>query len=339
MFEQKVLRYCLTGMLFLAAGLPPSRATAKVIRYHSGSAEDVNPTLMGPAYDLGGGGTDVKAALQWMVDRVRGSATVDVVVLRADDSDSYNSALMHMHGVNSVETLVITDRADSNTTEVEATIRKAEVVFFAGGSQCHYVKYFKGTKVESAIKSVIARGGAVGGTSAGCAIMGSLVYDGCGSSHKENMSSRKALSDPFDSGITFTSNFFEWPQLKGVITDTHFVTRDRMGRTLAFLAREIIEGKAEQLLGVAVNEKTSIVVDKDGVGRVMGRGPVYVILADHTPEVCRPRKPLTYKGYKIWKLEPGQTFDFAHRRNTGFYLRSVVHGVVSGDPYESDAAR
>jgi len=37
---------------------------AKVTRYVTGNAGDVAPTLAGPAHDLGGGGTDVDAAIQ-----------------------------------------------------------------------------------------------------------------------------------------------------------------------------------------------------------------------------------------------------------------------------------
>ena len=131
------------------------------------------PALFGPAHDLGGGSTDVDAAIQWMIDTVRGctncATKVDVVILRSSGSNGYNDYIYAMNGVDSVETLVITAAKDSNTAAVETTVKNAEVVFFAGGDQCDYVKNFKGTKVETAVESVYARGGAVGGTSAGLA--------------------------------------------------------------------------------------------------------------------------------------------------------------------------
>jgi cyanophycinase len=333
--QRSILQSILFGLLTLVAGLIPARAT--VTRYRSGNPEDATPTLHGPAYNLGGGAKDVMEAIQWMVDQVRGAdpaAKLDVVVLRATGADGYNKGILALNGVNSVETLVITSPADARTPEVETTIRNAEVIFFAGGDQCDYVTNFKGTQVEAAVKAVVAKGGAVGGTSAGCAIMGSIVFDACRNKRKGNVTSVQALANPYDPEISFTSGFFAWPDLEGILTDTHFVPRDRMGRTLAFLARQIKDGVVSRALGVAVNERTSLVIDKAGLGHVMGEGPVYVVLAEHPPELCLPGQPLTYLGFKFWRLGPGQTFDFSHRPTSGFYRRSVIKGVLSADPYD-----
>jgi len=310
-------------------------AHAKITRYLTGNAADVVVPLAGPAHDFGGGGTDVDAALQWIIDQVRGctgaacATKVDVVILRSSGSNGYNDYIYAMNGVDSVETLVITSARDADTTAVETTVRNAEVVFFAGGDQCDYVKYFKGTRVESAVQYVYAKGGGVGGTSAGLAIQGDFDYDGCTGSAV----SSDALANPYDRTITFTYDFFHWPNMQDTLTDSHFVTRDRMGRTLAFLARQIQDGKAAAAWGVAVNEATSLEVDKNGRATVVGDGPAYFILADHAPEVCQPKVPLTYSNYKIWKVPAGGTFDLKNRPSSGYYLRSVNNGVIDADPY------
>jgi cyanophycinase len=289
--------------------------------------------LAGPAHDFGGGSTDVDAALQWIIDQVRGctdcSTKIDVVILRSSGSNGYNDYIYAMNGVDSVETLVITSARDANTTAVETTVRNAEVVFFAGGDQCNYVQNFKGTRVETAVESVYAKGGGVGGTSAGLAIQGDFTYDACSGS----ATSAEALADPYARSITFTYDFFKWANLQNTITDSHFVARDRMGRTMAFLARQIQDGRATSALGIAVNEVTSVVVDRNGLATVMGDGPAYFILADHAPEVCRARTPLTYSNFKIWKVPSGGTFNLASRPTTGYYLRSVNNGVISSNPY------
>lgn len=308
-------------------------AQAKVTRYLTGNAGDVSPALYGPAHDFGGGGTDVDPAIQWMIDQVRGCTTcttkVDVVILRATGSNGYNAPIYAMNGVDSVETLVITKRADADTTAVETTVRNAEVVFFAGGDQCDYVTLFKGTKVEMAVESVYARGGGVGGTSAGLAIQGEYVYDACTGSAL----SSDALGDPYHRSISFTYNFFAWTHMDATLTDTHFVARDRMGRLMAYLARQIQDGVAASAWGVAVNEVTSVVVDANGLARVMGDGPAYFVLADHAPEVCAARTPLTYSNFKIWKVTSGGTFDLRSRPTTGYYVRSVTSGVIDSNPY------
>jgi cyanophycinase len=315
------------------AGAPAAPAAAKVTRYLTGNAADVTLAVTGPAHDLGGGGTDVDQALQWMIDQVRGctacSAKVDVVILRATGSDGYNAYIAAMNGVDSVETLVITSRRDADTTAVEATVRNAEVVFFAGGDQCDYVTLFKGTKVETAVEAVYARGGGVGGTSAGLAIQGDFTYDAC----KGSVTSAQALANPYHRSITFTYDLFHWANLATTITDSHFVTRDRMGRTLAFLARQIKDGRAASALALAIEEATSVVVDRNGLATVMGAGPAYFVLADHPPETCVVGTPLTYSNFKIWKVATGGTFDLRSRPTTGFYTRSVTNGVLSANPY------
>jgi cyanophycinase len=306
---------------------------AEVKRYFVGNREDVKPKLNGPAFHLQGGGTDVDAAFQWMFDQVRGctdcSAKLDVVVLRASGEDGYNDYLLAMKGVDSVETLVITDRKDSEEKDIVETIRNGEVVFFAGGDQCNYVRNFKGTPIETAVESVFERGGGLGGTSAGEAILGDAMYDACTGSTLGS----EGLADPYHESISFTYDFFHLPNMQGTITDQHLVERDRIGRTFAFLARQIQDKKFPKILGVAIDRETSVALNKDGLGTVMGKGPAYFILADHTPEVCKPKQPLTYSNFKIWKLNAGDTFDLKNRPEKGFYLRSVTKGVIDKNPY------
>jgi cyanophycinase len=320
-------------LFLLLAVLLAIPAHAKVTRYLTGNAADVVVSLAGPAHDFGGGGTDVDAALQWIIDQVRGctscSTKIDVVILRATGSNGYNDYIYAMNGVDSVETLVITRASDANLADVEATVKNAEVVFFAGGDQCDYTTLFKGTKVETATEFVYAKGGGVGGTSAGLAIQGDFTYNGCNGS----ATSAGALANPYDRTVTFTYDFFHWANMQNTITDSHFVTRDRMGRTLAFLARQIQDGKATSALSIAVNEATSVEVNRNGLATVVGDGPAYFILADHAPEVCQPKTPLTYSNYKIWKVNAGGTFNLATRPTTGYYLRSVNNGVIDQNPY------
>jgi cyanophycinase len=306
---------------------------ASVVRYRTGNPGDANPKLHGPAHDLGGGSTDVDAAIQWMIDQVRGctdcSAKLDIVVLRSSGADGYNDYIYAMNGVDSVETLVITNRKDANRPDMESTVKNAEIIFFAGGDQCNYVKNFKRTKIQKAVESVYQRGGGIGGTSAGEAILGEYVFDAC----KDTVISTDALSNPYHHTISFTYDFLRFANLQNTITDQHFVARDRMGRLLGFLARQIQDGKTSSVWGVAVNEKTSLTIDQNGQARVMGEGPAYFILADHPPEQCVPNKPLTFSNYKFWKVQAGGNFDLKKRPIDGYYLRSVTNGKINSNPY------
>ena len=55
----------------------------------------------------------------------------------------------------------------------------------------------------------------------------------------EAATSADALANPYHRTVTFTYDFFKWANLANTITDSHFVPRDRMGRTMAFIARQI----------------------------------------------------------------------------------------------------
>jgi len=320
--------------LVLALALVAAPATAKITRYLTGNPGDVSSgPLAGPALNLGGGGTDVDAALQAMIDLARGctgcATKVDVVILRASGADGYNDYIFAMNGVDSVESLVITKASEANSAAVVATVTNAEVVFFAGGDQCDYVTLFKGGALEAAVESVYARGGSIGGTSAGMAIQGEFIYNGCVGS----ATSAEILANPFHRNATFTYDYFSWNDMGDVLTEQHLVTRDRMGRLYGFLARQIQDGKTPSALGVAADEVTSIVVDKNGLATVYGSGNAYFVLADHFPELCQARKPLTYSGYKMWRRFPGQTFNLRNRPTTPDYTISVTGGVLSGNPY------
>ncbi len=291
--------------------------------------------LAGPVHILGGGGPDVEEAIQWMIHQVRGSTSystkVNVVVLRTSGSDDYNRLIYNMQGVKYVETLVIRNRQDANKSEIIEKVRNADVIFFAGGDQCEYIRNWKNTKLEATIKSVYAKGGGIGGTSAGAMIQSDYVYDACASS-QEGIETREALEDPYRD-ITFTYNFFPWSHLTGTIVDTHFDRRKRMGRIMAFIARQIQDGVSKSVLGIAISEETSVTVDKFGMAKVMGRGAAYFVLGDHPPEICKPRTPLTYYDYKIWRVPRGDTFNLRNLPTTGYYLRSVKRGRFSSDPY------
>ncbi|WP_414753564.1 cyanophycinase [Anabaena sp. CCY 9910] len=307
-----------------------SRLTAYLKLLFQGNTVEVLPALAGPVLNLGGGGPDVEAAIQWMINQVRGTAKVNVVVLRTYGGNDYNHLIYRMSGVNSVQTLVISNRQDANRDDIVQKVLNAGVVFFAGGDQCQYIRSWKNTKLEKAVASVYRRGGAVGGTSAGAMIMSDFIYDACAC--EDPIETKDALEDPYQN-ITFTYNFFQWSHLQGTIIDTHFDSRKRMGRIMAFIARQIQDGVSRSALGIAISEETSVVVDKYGKAKVLGRNAAYFVLGDHPPEICKPRTPLTYSDYKIWRVPCGDTFDLNNPPARGYYFRSVKRGRFDSDPY------
>jgi cyanophycinase len=319
--------------LLLLAALPLPAAAR---RFKAGAATDATPVCAGPAYAFGGGGRDVDAAFQWLIDQVRGATgaagpKLDVVILRCSGGDGYQAPILALNGVNSVETILGTCRADFEDPEVAASVARAEVVYFAGGNQANYVEYIRGSASDRAIRTVLAKGGGLGGTSAGAAIQGAIIHDaGTGSS-----TSAQALADPYHPKIHFTYGWFPIPFLADVLFETHFQQGDggydRLGRMLSFLARQVQDGHGP-VLGLGLDAGTSLVVDKAGMATVMGRNQVQVVLLEQPPEFCRRGLPLTCTGYQAWTLGPGQRFDLAHRPGTGRTGIAVRAGILQGKP-------
>ena len=284
-----------------------------------GDTTDVkNPTKAGSV--LMGGGTDVAAAFKWMIARSGGG---NVVIIRASGTAAYNPYIDSLGKVSSVETLKIDSRALANNDTVVRYIRNAEMLFIAGGDQSNYMKYWKGTKTMDAINYLLnVKHVPVGGTSAGCAIMSGFYYSG----EFRSVTSKEALSNPYDTSVRIYNNdFLHVPFLKNVITDQHYLTRNRQGRLVTFSSR-IIKNWNIYANGIAADEKTAVCIDEKGKAIVMGKSKAYFLITNpqKSPEVCVPDKPLTWnnkqQAIKVYEIQGSETgagsFDVAHFKTT-----------------------
>jgi cyanophycinase len=187
---------------------------------------------------------------------------------------------------------------------VRWTLDHAEAIFIAGGDQFVYLTAWKNTSVEDALRAAWQRGAVIGGTSAGCAVLGSIVY----SAAEGSVYSDEALEDPFNPYMTFERDFLDLSPLAGVVTDTHFATRDRMGRLLGFVARALTDdGAVAHPLGIGVDERTALLVDEAGRGTVVGAGAVYVVSPAAPPTRCTPGTTLRWDDVPVHKLRAGDT--------------------------------
>lgn len=274
-----------------------------LVTYVDGDPADAAVTPKGPGLILMGGGPDVDAAFTWWKPIVNGG---DVVVLRTSGSNGYNSYLyQQIGGVDSVETMLVTTPALADSDYVTWKIRHAEGIFIAGGDQATYLKAWKGHGVQAALMDAWARGAVIGGTSAGCDVLGEFAF----AAYNDTVYSNEALADPYNTFMTMERDFLALPPLAGAITDTHFVERDRMGRLVAFVGRVLADGwsKTGKARGIGVDEQTAIVVDSQGQGSVIGSGAAYLIEATAPPAVCQAGKPLEFSGLALRKLSAGDT--------------------------------
>jgi cyanophycinase len=317
-----LLSWMLLGLTVAAPAWAGSKPPYTYFRV--GNPKDI-VTSTAPGTVLMGGGTDVDAAFQWMSAR---SGNGDFLVIRATGTDAYNPYIQTLcPKTNSVATLIIPTVTAANDIFVADTIRQAEAIWIAGGDQSNYINFWKGTAVQAALRDQINRGVPVGGTSAGMNVLSQFVYSAQAS---QGVTSSQALADPFNRYMSFERDFVTVAHLAGVIADPHFVTRDRMGRDLAFLARVYTYGWSAKPRAISIDEQTALLIDGSGTGTVVGSGKVYFLQAPGKPELCTAKKPLTYKNIGVDRIDVSGSFNLDTWTGNGgaAYTVSAVAGVL-----------
>src|SRR5215217_1275397 len=81
-------------------------------------------------------------------------------------------------GAKNIYVLHTKDKKLADTDSFAAILKKAGGVWFEGGRQFHLVDSYAGTKTEQGFHEVLARGGVVGGSSAGASILSDFMLRG-----------------------------------------------------------------------------------------------------------------------------------------------------------------
>ena len=293
----------------------------------AGNPADAPPAgTLSPGLVLMGGGTDVDAAFQWMCQRAGGG---DFVVIRTTGTDAYNPYIQQLcPQMDSVETIIITSVTGANSAYVSSHIQNAEALWIAGGDQSTYVDLWRGTAVQTGVNFLInSKHVPVGGTSAGLAVLSQFIYTGALGS----VTSSQALANPFHRYVTLDRDLFQSPLGVDKLYDSHFVTRDRMGRSLAFLARIVNNGWSIQPRAIGIDEETAILVLPTGAGTMVGVGAAYFIQAPGPAQVLADKTPLTYLNIGVYKVPQGGTFNLSTWTGTGgvAYTLNVNNGSVT----------
>ena len=124
--------------------------------------------------------------------------------------------------------------------------------------------------------------------------------------------------------------FLDIPLLKEVITDTHFSARDRLGRTLMFMARILQDGSAHRVRDIAVDEGAGVLLGPGGMAMVVGVGSAYFLQATERPETCKANTLLTFRGVTVRSLRADERFNVLQwsSREGASYTLSVESGVI-----------
>jgi cyanophycinase len=327
-FERILL---LVSLMFCGNAVVSHASDFKYIR--QGNPQDVQ-THAEAGVAMMGGGTDLDEAFRWLCGKANGG---DFLIVRAHGAADYNPYVTGLCKVNSVATLIIPNRKAALKPRVTEIIGQAEAIFIAGGDQSRYVNFWKGTPVEDAINAHVAADKPIGGTSAGLAVLGQFVY-GCLEDKPDDadLASRDVLADPYTKRVTLVRDFLKVPGLENILTDSHFAKRDRMGRSLGFLARIVQDGWSKTPREIAIDEKSALLVEASGRAKVVGTGSgVYFLQVTDAPEVCKPGQPLTLRNVAAYRAPRGSTFDVRDWSGDGGEAYSI--SVESGEIHTSRA--
>jgi cyanophycinase len=218
----------------------------------SALAEPVSP-IAGSLVLVGGGG--LPDAIRERFLQLAGGKHARLVVIptasgKADSPEPLKSFdFWKSQNVESCTMLHTRKREQANDPKFIRVLHEATAVWLSGGDQSKLVAAYRGTGVERELHDLLTRGGVIGGTSAGAAVMSSVMITG-GNQTAE-----------VDSGFGF---------LPGAVVDQHLMKRNRVPRLLGVLTTH------PGYFGVGIDEQTAAVV----------QGRTLEVLGDAAVRIC-----------------------------------------------------
>lgn len=199
--------------------------------------------------------------------------------------------------VHNVGVLSINSREQANSPEICERAKQADVLIFTGGDQLRLSSIFGGTAFHQILLDKYQNEEIViAGTSAGAAASSkNMIYQG---------SSKDALLKG-EVKITGGLGFID-----GVIVDTHFVQRGRIGRLLYATASN------PGILGIGLGEDTGLYISNGTKMEAIGSGMVILVDGRHMADT------------NLTDVEMGQPVSIKNM---------VVHVMCDGDIYDLSA--
>lgn len=246
-------------------------------------AQEVGPKR--GALVIVGGAMKDPAIMERFIELAGGPTAPIVVIPTAGGGDDYDdfyrgARRWRKMGVENVTVIHTNDRNEADSDAFVEPIRKARGVWFPGGRQWRLADSYLDTRTELELHELLARGGVIGGSSAGATILGSYLARG-------DTKANTIMMGDHEEGFAF---------LKNVAIDQHLLARNRQ-----FDLIPVIEAHPE-LLGIGIDEDTAIIVQSDRA-EVIGQG--YVAIYDHGSTVGASGQ--------FYLLRPGDVIDLATR--------------------------
>lgn len=204
-------------------------------------------------------------------------------------------------GADEAKSLAITTREEAHRDEWLGYIEKANGIFVTGGNQLRLTTVLGGTPIAKAIRRANARGVAVGGTSAGAAILSEHMI-----AYGDEGNTPRAGSVTLVPGFGLTNR---------VMIDQHFRQRDRLGRLLTALAYNPFA------VGVGLDEDTAAFIDPSRKLTVVGAGAITVVdvsqLTHSSIADAKLGSAVSMTNIRVHVLVSGGTYDLESHRAEG----------------------
>lgn len=266
----------------------PTLIVSAIAALLSGSSSATSAQEVGPpagSLVIVGGAMQDTAIVRRFIDLAGGVDAKIVVIPTAGGAEEYDESYGGLRtfralGAQNLTVVHTIDSSEADTDAFTRPIREASGVWFPGGRQWRLADSYLGTKTEEALHDVLARGGVIGGSSAGATIQGSYLARG-------DTQANTIMMGDHEVGFGF---------LRNTAIDQHLLRRNRQ-----FDLIEIIEARPE-LLGIGIDENTAIVVQGD---RFEVIGQSLVAIYDH--------EKMIGDGGRFYFMFPGDQYDLASR--------------------------
>jgi cyanophycinase len=214
-----------------------------------------------------GGGKRPPVLITKIVELAGGASGSIVIIPMASGSPEstaeYQKSQFLQAGIQSAD-YILFDRISVDSKKNLDKVEQAKAVFFSGGDQRRLTALLMGTQLLAKIKDLYLNGGLIAGTSAGAAVMSSIMITGDELLNPDT--TRKFISIRKSNIKTSEGLGF----ITSAIIDQHFIKRKRHNRLISLVLEN------PELLGIGIDESTAIWVSPDGIFEVIGDNAVII---------------------------------------------------------------
>lgn len=211
---------------------------------------------------------------------ITGDGKIRIALLAARPHTEWLCKYLTWLGANEAFNVCVGSVAAADDPQLDIKFRHVDAVFIKGGDQGIDYDLWNDRRIERIIRDIHARGGAIGGTSAGAMALAQFALAGSKGVTSEQVlaDSRTVwLDDASDRGTAIHNDFLGL--VPNVIIDSHFNQRHRFERLLGALAKAREDNDQPGMAAIGLDEKTGLVIQGEMM-TVIGQGTVTILSAN-----------------------------------------------------------